>query len=108
VDGAPVDYTFNDALFVSGAWCVVKGAKNVHWSMEFIAHTLEPERQAIYSENIPYGPVVPDALQYIPAERLPLLPSSDENIGKGVWSDFTFWADHGEGVINQFNEWLLS
>ena len=27
VDGAPVDYTFNDALFVSGAWCVVKGAK---------------------------------------------------------------------------------
>ena len=75
VDGAPVDYTFNDALFVSGAWCVVTGASNVGWSMEFIAHTLEPERQAIYSQNIPYGPVVPAALEYIPADRLPLLPS---------------------------------
>jgi putative spermidine/putrescine transport system substrate-binding protein len=107
-DGAPVDYTFNDMLFVSGAWCVVKGAKNVHWSMEYIAHTLEPERQAVYCEHIPYGPVVPDALQYVPAERLPLLPSSEQNIDKGVWSDFIFWADHGEEVINRFNEWLLS
>ncbi len=108
VDGAPVDYTFNDALFVSGSWCVVKGASNVGWSMEFIAHTLEPERQAIYSQNIPYGPVVPAALEYIPADRLPLLPSSEDNIGKGVWSDFQFWAANGEEVINEFNEWLLS
>jgi putative spermidine/putrescine transport system substrate-binding protein len=107
VDGAPVDYTFNDALFVSGAWCVVKGAPNVKWSMEFVAHTLDPERQAVYSQHIPYGPVVPEALQFIPDERKPLLPSSEENIAKGVWSDFGFWADHGEGVINAFNEWLL-
>jgi putative spermidine/putrescine transport system substrate-binding protein len=106
-DGAPVDYTFNDALFVAGAWCVVKGAPNLKWSMEFVAHTLDPERQAVYAQNIPYGPVVPDALQFIPEDRKPLLPSSEENIGKGVWSDFGFWADHGEGVINSFNEWLL-
>lgn len=106
-DGATVDYTFNDALFVSGAWCVVKGAKNIKWSMEFVAHTLDPERQAVYSQHIPYGPVVPEALQFIPKDRLPLLPSSEENIGKGVWSDFGFWADSGEGVINAFNEWLL-
>ena len=108
VDGAPVNYTFNDALFVSGAWCIVKGTPNAMWSQEFIAHTLDPERQATYAMNIPYGPVVPAALQYIPADRLPLLPSSEENIGKGVWSDFDFWAEHGDAVINRFNEWLLS
>ena len=106
-DGAPVDYTFNDALFVSGAWCVVKGTKNVKWAMEFIAHSLDPERQAIYSQNIPYGPVVPEALEFVPEDRKPLLPSSEQNIGKGVWSDFGFWADRGEGVINAYNEWLL-
>lgn len=106
-DGAPIDYTFNDALFVSGAWCVVKGAPNLKWSMEFIAHTLDPERQAVYSMHIPYGPVVPEALELLPPERLSLLPSSEENFAKGVFSDFDFWAQHGEGVINAYNEWLL-
>ena len=106
-DGAPIDYTFNDALFVSGSWCVVKGAPNLKWSMEFIAHTLDPERQAVYSQHIPYGPVVPEALKLLPPERLALLPSSEENFGKGVFSDFDFWAREGEGVINAYNEWLL-
>ena len=106
-DGAPIDYTFNDALFVSGCWCVVKGGKNTKWAMEFIAHTLEPERQAIYSMNIPYGPVVPEALEQLPAERLAQLPSSEENFAKGVFSDYDFWAENGEEVINAFNEWLL-
>ena len=107
VDGAPIDYTFNDALFVSGCWCVVKGGKNTKWAMEFIAHTLDPERQAIYSMNIPYGPVVPEALEILPAERLAQLPSSEENFAKGVFSDYDYWAENGEEVINTFNEWLL-
>jgi putative spermidine/putrescine transport system substrate-binding protein len=46
-------------------------------------------------------------LELLPPERLSLLPSSEENFAKGVFSDFDFWAQHGEGVINAYNEWLL-
>ncbi len=106
LEGAGVDYTFNDALFVAGAWAIVKGGKNTKWGQEFIAHTLIPEHQAVYSQTISYGPVVPDALKLLSPERLAVLPSSEENFKKGIFQDFDFWADKGEGLIKQYNDWL--
>lgn len=106
IEGAGVDYTLNDALFVAGAWAIVKGAKNLKWSQEFVAHTLDPKNQAIYAETIAYGPVVPEALKLLPPERLAVLPSSEENFKKGIFQDFDFWAEHGDGIIKKFNDWL--
>ena len=106
IEGAAVDYTFNDALFVAGAWAIVKGAKNVKWSQEFIAHTLDPKNQAVYAETISYGPVVPEALKLLPPERLAVLPSSEENFKKGIFQDFDFWANEGDAIIKKFNDWL--
>jgi putative spermidine/putrescine transport system substrate-binding protein len=106
VDGADIDYTLNDALFVAGSWAIVKGCKNEKWSQEYVAHTLIPENQAIYSETIAYGPVVPAALKLLPPERLAVLPSSEENFKKGIFQDFDFWAEKGDPIIKQFNDWL--
>lgn len=101
-EGAHIDFTFNQALFVAGAWAIPKGAKNEKWSQAFIAHTLVPENQAIYSQTIAYGPVVPDALKLLTPERVKELPDTS----KGLFSDFAFWADNGDAIIKKFNDWL--
>ncbi|MEZ5925040.1 MAG: ABC transporter substrate-binding protein [Hyphomicrobiaceae bacterium] len=101
-EGAHIDFTFNQALLVAGAWAIIKGSKNEKWSQEFVAHTLIPENQAIYSETIAYGPVVPDALKLLPAERVKELPDPNN----GLFSNYAFWADNGDAVIKSFNDWL--
>lgn len=106
-DGAPVDYHFNDALFVSDAWIIPKGAKNKKASMDFIAFALEAERQAVYSSLIPYGPVNPAALQFISKDRLPELASSEQNYSNGILQDFEWWAENGDEAGRKFNQWML-
>ena len=105
--GAPIDYHFNDALFVSDAWVIPKGSKHKKEAMEFIANATEANNQAIFSEVIPYGPTNKNALQYVAKERLPELASSQENFSRGVVQDFDWWAQHGTKAGEQYNAWLL-
>ena len=107
LDGAPVDFHFNQAVFISDAWVVPKGAPNKRESMEFIASTLSAERQAAFARKIPYGPVNPAALKLLDAALLRALPSSSENFSKGVGLDINWWADNGDKTSERFNKWLL-
>ena len=75
--------------------------------MEFINFALLPDRQAAYSEIIPYGPVNQDALKLVKPERLPELASSEQNFKLGVMQDFEWWAKNGADVGRRFNAWLL-
>lgn len=106
-DGAPVDYHFNQSLFVSDAWVIPKGSSNKKAAMEFIAFASQAETQAAYSEAIPYGPVNKEALKLIGEKRLPDIPSSEQNFQLGVLQDFDWWAENGEKVGSRFNNWLL-
>ena len=108
VNGAPVDFHFNQAIFVNDAWAIPKGAKNKKEAMELIALYMTPAIQAEYSKNIPYGPVNMDALKLLDAKTLSSLPSSEENFKKGRLLDLNFWADNGPKVTERFNKWLLS
>lgn len=108
LSGAPVDFHFNQAVFVNDAWGIPKGAKNLKESMELVALCLQADVQAAYSRSIPYGPVNLDALKLLDAKTLSTLPSSDENFKKGVMLNLDFWADNGAKVVEQFNKWLLT
>ncbi len=107
LSGAPVDYHFNQAVLVSDAWVVPKGAPNKRESMAFIAMALEAEHQAAFSREIPYGPTNPSALKLLDPALLASLPSSEENLKKGVFLDVDWWADNGDRVGERFNEWIL-
>lgn len=107
LSGAPVDFHFNQAVFVNDAWGIPKGAKNVKESMELIALCLSTDVQAAYSKVIPYGPVNTDALKQLDAKTLATLPSSEENFKKGILLDLEFWADNGAKTVEKFNKWLL-
>jgi putative spermidine/putrescine transport system substrate-binding protein len=105
--GAPVDYDFSQAVFVSDAWGVPKGAPNVKESMQLIALEMTAEPQAAFAKAIPYGPTNLAALKLIDAKLMGDLPSSDANFSKGVMLDIDYWADNGAKVVERFNQWLL-
>ena len=105
--GAPVDYHFNGAVFVSDAFVVPKGAPNKKESMQLIAATLNAQAQADYSTAIPYGPTNTDALGLLSDDIKKNLPSSQENFAKGVILDLDWWADNGDATGETFNKYLL-
>ncbi|MFO0292488.1 MAG: extracellular solute-binding protein [Rhodospirillales bacterium] len=108
LNGAPVDFHFNQAVLVNDAWAIPKGAKNLRWSMELIALNMTAEIQAAYSRVIPYGPVNADAIRLLDAKTLASLPSIEPGYAKGRLLDLAFWADNGPQTVDRFNKWLLS
>ena len=55
-DGAPIDYSFDHALYVCDAMVVPKGAPNRKLAMEFLANMMDAKNQATFANAIPYGP----------------------------------------------------
>lgn len=108
LNGAPVDYHFNQAVFVSDGWGIPKGNKNVKWAQELMALNMTAPIQAAFSKEIPYGPTNGEALKLLDAKTLAVLPSSEENFKKGRLLDVNWWADNGPKTVEQFNKWLLT
>lgn len=108
LDGAPVDFHFNQAIFVNDAWAIPKGAPHKKEAMELLAFSLAPEQQAAFSRELPYGPVNRAALALLDDKTKATLPSSDENFRKGRLLDLEFWADKSQAVTEKFNSWLLA
>jgi putative spermidine/putrescine transport system substrate-binding protein len=106
--GAPINFHFNQALFLADAMVIPKGAKNKKESMAFIAFVLEAENQANFAKRIPYGPVRVAAMERLEPARRAILPTSPENFGKGVLMSSTWWADNGPDAVEKFNTWMLS
>jgi putative spermidine/putrescine transport system substrate-binding protein len=106
-EGAPVDYTFDNSLLTFGDLCVPKGVRDKELSMRFIAHCLEADNQAIFANNIAYGPTNKDAFARLSAERLKEIPNSPENVGKGTFVNIDYWTKNGRQVFDRFNKWLV-
>jgi putative spermidine/putrescine transport system substrate-binding protein len=105
--GAPVDYTFENCLLTFGSLSVPKGVRDREVSMRFIAHCLKAKNQAIFANNIAYGPTNNAAFAELSAERLREIPNSPENIGKGVFIDIDYWTKNGRAIFDRFNNWLM-
>jgi putative spermidine/putrescine transport system substrate-binding protein len=108
LSGAPVDFHFNQALFIADAWIIPRGAKNKRESMEFIAFTLEVDNQANFAKRMPYGPVRTAAMEQLDPARQAIMPTAPENFAKGVVMNANWWAENGTSAVEQFNNWMLA
>ena len=72
---------------------------------EFIAFTLQPQQQKVYSSNIAYGPANKKAVMLLDPALSKDMPTTKENIANQVAMDVTFWADYGEQLEQRFNAW---
>ena len=102
--GAPVDFHFNQALLVSDAWGIPKGAPNKADAMRMLAFALTPTAQAAFSKAIPYAPVNPEALALLDDKTKASLPTAGPT---NVMLNVDFWAENGPAIVERFNKWLL-
>ncbi|MGH8437415.1 MAG: ABC transporter substrate-binding protein [Pseudomonas sp.] len=96
---------WNGGIYDFDAWAIPKGAKNADEAQKFIAFSVKPEQQKIYSENIAYGPANKQAVPLLDKSLLKDMPTTPENIENQVAMNVTFWADYGEQLEQRFNSW---
>ncbi|WP_137888924.1 ABC transporter substrate-binding protein [Pseudomonas sp. 2FE] len=96
---------WNGGIYDFDAWAIPKGAKNSAEAQKFIAFSVKPEQQKIYSENIAYGPANKQAVPLLDKSLLKDMPTTPENIENQVAMNVTFWADYGEQLEQRFNSW---
>jgi len=86
-------------------WVIPKGAPNKDAAYKFIAFASQPENQAVYAQNIAYGPSNTKALAKLDAKVLNDLPTSPANAKEALQFSVGFWADQGEALEKRFAAW---
>ncbi len=105
--GAPVDISWRQGALRTDVWAVPKGAPNRENAMKFTAFITEPIAQARLSMLIPYGFVNNKAVNYLPAARLKVLPTSPEIKKQLYIYNSLWWADNRDKVISRWASFVL-
>ncbi len=112
--GAPLDIEWNQGKIQVDYYIVPKGAQNAANAMKFIAFATRADRQAEFSELIPYGPSNTNAYKFIKPETAKLLPTGPDNVKKMyVRDDGWYMATDASGknnlqkLIERWNKWIL-
>jgi putative spermidine/putrescine transport system substrate-binding protein len=95
-------------MLSADAWVVPKGAPNSDVAMDFINYATRAVPMANFARLVPFGPVNPDAFQYLREDRLPYLPSAEPQIHQQFFENWNYWDDNREVLDERFLEWLAS
>jgi putative spermidine/putrescine transport system substrate-binding protein len=106
--GVPAAVSWDQGLMMRDAWGIPKGAKNAVNAMKFAAYSTMAIPQARISFGIPYGSVNGKSNQYIPPERLAVLPTAPDIKSRLVSYNYDWWIENKDTVVDRFNKWLLS
>ncbi len=111
-EGKPFKIIWNGQIYEMEGWVVPKGAPNKQNAMDYIAFSTEAPQLAKAAEQISYGPPRKSAsglVGNIAGKDQPMgphLPTSPENLEKGLSSNLDFWVDHDGELSERFNAWL--
>ncbi|WP_165405684.1 ABC transporter substrate-binding protein [Bradyrhizobium genosp. SA-3] len=105
--GVPAAICWNQGIISYSPYCIPKGAKNKINGMKLLAFATMPIPQARYALIIPYGVTNEKANNYIPPERLAILPSGPENRKVLIPYNFDWWTANRDMAIDKFSKWLL-
>lgn len=86
-------------------WVIPKGAPNKEASLKFIQFAMQPAAQAVYAQNIAYGPTNIKALASLDRKVLDDLPTSAANAKEAIQFSVAFWSDQGEALEKRFAAW---
>ena len=106
-DGSPVAIQFNQSFMTWSSMVVPRGAPNRENAMKFLAYVMTPEAQAAIANEYTYGPVVPEAFEFISEERAATLSGGPHQQGKFIWANEEWWANNLEDVTERLTEWRL-
>jgi putative spermidine/putrescine transport system substrate-binding protein len=100
----PFEMVFDGQVFDLDVWAIVRGTEKVDLAHQFIAFATGTVPLA-GMQDVAYGPTRRSSNPLVDPAVVPFLPSSHIEIG--LKADGVFWADFGETLGEQFNEWLL-
>jgi putative spermidine/putrescine transport system substrate-binding protein len=103
-ENRPFEMVFDGQLFDLDVWAIVRGSSNIDLAHQFIAFATATEPLA-GMQDVAYGPTRQSSNALVDPAVVPFLPSSHIDIG--LKADGVFWADFGETLGEQFNQWLL-
>jgi putative spermidine/putrescine transport system substrate-binding protein len=105
-DHAPFKIVWGNEIIEYDMISIPKGSPNLELAYKYLAYVAEPENNAKLGQFIPYGPVVKDAVKFVPADTLPKLPTAPDHMANALPIDMEFWADYGQDLTKRFNDWL--
>lgn len=103
-ENRPFEMVFDGQLFDLDVWAIMRGSSNIELAHEFIAFATGTVPLA-GMQDVAYGPTRRSSNALVDPAVVPFLPSS--HIDVGLKADGVFWADFGETLGEQFNQWLL-
>jgi putative spermidine/putrescine transport system substrate-binding protein len=105
--GAKVAFEWNQGIVHGDSWVVPRGAKNKKNAMAFIAFASQPERQAEFARQIPYGPLNTKAFQHLSRDEAAQLPTALDNLKLQLSSDSEWWGKNLNQMEDRWNAWLV-
>jgi putative spermidine/putrescine transport system substrate-binding protein len=106
--GAPAKIVWNQGLFSSDGWSIPLGSPTADIGRQFARFCTDPERQAVFTEGLAYGPTNLKAYDHIDPKRAVLLPTYPANLKLMRASDDEWWGENYPHIADRFQEWLLS
>jgi putative spermidine/putrescine transport system substrate-binding protein len=107
-EGAPFDYTYNQAVMDIECLVVPKGSKHKELAMKVINDFVKPEFQADLPKYVPYGPANQKAYQTgkISPDMMKHSNSTPENMALQVIMDKTWWAANGQAAHERWDAFI--
>ena len=106
--GVPVEVVWNGAVRSTSTWGVLKGAPNRKLAWELIAFTTQAKPQADFNTRLFYGPINPEAYEFIPKEIAMQLPTHKDNVAVSVRENDEWESERIVQIEERFNRWLSS
>jgi putative spermidine/putrescine transport system substrate-binding protein len=108
IDGnVPAEIHWDQGLYSIEGWAIPKGNPRADQAREFIKFCSRAEQQALFTEELAYGPTNKKAYDFIPAERAKILPTAPQNISEMRLADEDWWSANRAEMTERFNSWLL-
>ncbi|WP_404416201.1 ABC transporter substrate-binding protein [Marinospirillum sp.] len=104
-EGQNLQIAWKGSIYDLDYWAIVSGSEQVDTAYDFIKFASQADNQAVYSAEIPYGPVNPEAISQLSDKQAARMPTADANLEGALAMDTGFWVDYGEELEQRFNAW---
>ncbi|MBP2301788.1 ABC transporter substrate-binding protein [Azospirillum picis] len=105
--GAPVKISWGQGLYSIEGWGIPKGNPRADAARQFIKFCADPQRQAVFTEVLAYGPTNLKAYDSIPKERAQALPTFPANLKQMTIAKEDWWGANRSKMSERFNAWIL-
>lgn len=106
-ENQPVEILWDKGIYGLEGWSIPNGSGKADIAVEFVKFCADPERQAIMTRQLAYGPTNLKAYDQIPEERAKVLPTYAENLSKMAATNEGWWFENRAQVVERFSEWVL-